>query len=165
MRFLVIATVLSLFALLGRTAFAASEADAAPTFTRLQFKGNAQSSEAYGVSYPRMPLSASGSGNATELGQFTLVYRGEISFTDLSTVESAQFIGSNGDSIEVTGVGQAAETTTSGIYTLVQIYKVTGGRGRFANAQGTITLNRTVNMISGLTYSTFEGYLLVPSQK
>jgi len=164
-RLLAIAAILSFFALLARMVLTASPVEATPVFTRFQFNGTAQSSEAYGVSYPRMQLSASGSGSATVLSQFTLVYRGELSFMDLSTVESAQFIGSNGDSINVTGVGQATESMTPGIYNLVQIYKVTGGSGRFTGAQGTITMDRTLNLTSGLTYSTFEGYLLVPSQK
>jgi hypothetical protein len=164
MRLLAIVIVLSFFALLGRTALAAPAA-ATPTFTRLQFKGSAQSPEVYSVSYPVMSLNASGSGIATELGQFTLVYQGEINLMDLSIVESAHFIGQSGNSIDVKGVGQATETTTPGIYHLVQIYKITGGTGRFAGAKGTITMDRTVNMTSGLTYSAFEGYLLIPSQK
>ncbi|HSJ89836.1 MAG TPA: hypothetical protein VK909_21675 [Anaerolineales bacterium] len=163
-RILIFACVVSFFALLGRTALAAPAADLSTKFTRLAFKGTAQSPEVYGASYPIVSLNASGSGIATELGQFTLVYKGEINLADLSTVETAQFAWPNGNRIDVTGVGQAIETARPGIYNLVQIYKVTGGSGRFIGAKGTITVNRIVNMASGLTYSTFDGYLLVASQ-
>ena len=161
-RILLFATVLSFLLLLGRTALAAPATEATTKYTRLQFKGTAQSPEVYDASYPIMSRSASGSGIATEFGQVTLVYQGEIDLTDLSTVESAQFLGANGNSINATGVGQATESSTPGIYDLVQIYKVTGGTGRFAGAKGTITMNRIVNFASGLTSSTFDGYILVP---
>ena len=157
-----IAAVLSFFLLLGQTAMPTPPAYVITKFTRLQFQGTAQSPEVYSTSYPVMSLSASGSGIANQLGEITLIYRGEIDLTDFSTVESAQFLAKNGDSIEVTGVGQATETATPGIFNVIQIYKVTGGTGRFTGARGTITLQRTMNMASGLTNSTFEGYLLLP---
>ena len=162
---LIFASVLSFFALLGRTVLDTSAAVDSQQFTRLQFKGTAQALDIYGASYPVVSLSANGSGSATELGQFTLVYKGEINLTDLSTVEVAQFAGLNGNRIDVTGVGQAAETARPGVYNLVQIYKVTGGTGRFVGVKGTVTVNRIVNMTSGLTYSTFDGYLLIPSPR
>ena len=161
-RILLFATVLSFLLLLGRTALAAPAAEATTKYTRLQFKGTAQSPEVYDASYPIMSRSASGSGIATELGQFTLTYHGQIDFTDLSTVESAEFLGVNGNSIKAVGVGQATESATEGIYDLLQIYKITGGTGRFSGAKGTITMNRIVNFASGLTSSTFEGYVLIP---
>jgi hypothetical protein len=160
---LIFASVLSFFVLLGRTVLGTAAAADSRQLTRLQFKGTAQALDVYGASYPMVSLSASGSGIATELGQFTLVYKGAINLTDLSTVEVAQFAGPNGNSIDMTGVGQAAETARPGVYNLVQIYKVTGGTGRFIGAKGTVTVNRIVNMASGLTYSTFDGYLLIAS--
>jgi hypothetical protein len=162
---LIFASVLSFFALLGRTVLGTAAAVDSRQLTRLQFNGTGQALEVYGASYPLVSLNASGSGIATELGQFTLIYKGEINLTDLSTVEVAQFAGLNGNNIEVTGVGQAAETARPGVYNLVQIYKVTGGTGRFVGAQGTVTVDRIVNMASGLTYSTFDGYLLIPSPR
>ena len=159
---LIFASVISFFALLGQTIMDTPAVAMAANVTRLQFKGTAQSPEMYGASYPIISVSATGSGIATELGQFALIYKGEINQIDLSTVESAQFVGLNGNSIDVTGVGQATETATSGIYNLIEIYKVTGGTGRFAGAKGTITVNRTVNMTNGQTTSTFDGYLLIP---
>jgi hypothetical protein len=162
--FFIVASALSFFTLLGRTVVV-NPGSASAQFTRLEFKGTAQSTEMYGANYPLIPITANGSGSGSELGQFVLSYKGEINMTDLSTVETAQFVGMNGNSINVTGVGQTATTTTPGIYSLIQIYKVTGGTGLYANAKGTITVNRTVNMTSGATSSTFDGFLLIPSGK
>ena len=160
---LIFASVISFFALLGQTILGTpASAAASAQFTRLQFQGKAQSPEMYGASYPIISVSATGSGIATEIGQFALIYKEELNQTDLSTVETAQFVGLNGNSLNVTGVGQATVTATSGIYNLIEIYKVTGGTGRFAGARGTITVNRTMDMTNGQTSSTFDGYLLIP---
>lgn len=162
--FLLVASVVSFFTLLGRTVVV-NPGNAGTQFTRLEFKGTAQSTEAYGANYPIIPVTANGSGSGSELGQFVLSYKAEINMTDLSTVETAQFLGLNGNSINVTGVGQTATTTSPGIYSLVQIYKVNGGTGLYSGAKGTITVNRTVNMTSGATSSTFDGFLLIPSKQ
>jgi hypothetical protein len=161
--FFLFASVISFFTVLSRT-IVINPASGTTQFTRLEFKGTAQSTEVYGAHYPVIPVTANGSGSATELGQFVLSYKGEINMTDLSTVEAAQFLGMNGNGINVTGVGQTTATTAPGIYSLIQIYKVTGGTGLYAGAKGTITLNRTVNLTSGLTTSTFDGYILVPQK-
>jgi len=68
----------------------------------------------------------------------------------------------NGDRMDLTGVGQTTESNTPSIFNIVQIYKITGGTGQYAGARGTITLKRIMNISSGLTASTFDGYILLP---
>jgi hypothetical protein len=59
---------------LARTAFAAPEsAIATEKLTRLPFKGTVQSMETYAINFPTMSVIASSSGNATQLGQFTVI--------------------------------------------------------------------------------------------
>ena len=89
-------------------------------------------------------------------------YQVEISLLDLSSIESAEFIGTRGDSIRAEAVGQAVENRTPGMLNVVDIYKITGGTGRFTGASGTITLNRLVSVTTGASFSTFEGYILMP---
>src|ERR1044071_8063546 len=88
---------------LTRTAFAAPAPETASkvtaNMTRLHCKGTVQSTETYVTVFPTMSVTATGSGNATQLGQFTIRYQVEISLLDLSGVESAEFMGSNGDSL------------------------------------------------------------------
>jgi hypothetical protein len=69
---------------------------------------------------------------------------------------------SNGDRLNLTGVGQATQSTKPSIFNIVQIYKITGGTGQYAEASGTITLHRIINIASGLTSATFDGYILIP---
>ena len=151
---------------LTRTAFAAPAPETASKvtgkMTRFPFKGTVQSTETYVTVFPIMSVTATGSGNATQLGQFTIRYQVEISLLDLSGVESAEFMGSNGDSLRAEAVGQATENQTPGMLNVVDIYKITGGTGRYAGASGTITLNRLVSVTTGAASSTFEGYILMP---
>ena len=148
------------------TVFAASTPETTPKVTdkvtRLSFNGTAQSMETYVTVYPTMSVTASGSGNATQLGQFTINYEVQVNFMDLSATESARFVGTNGDSLNVEAVGRAAENRTPGMLSLVEIYKITGGTGRFTGASGTITLNRVFSVTTGAAASTFEGYILMP---
>jgi len=161
-RLLMFAIALILLIPLARTAFAAPAGNVATQFRRLPISGTMQSTEAYDLKFMTMSVNANGSGTATQTGQFTIAYQGKVDFSDLSTTESARLTASNGDRIDLTGVGQATQSTTPSIFNIVQIYKITGGTGQFAGASGTITLNRIFNIASGLSSSTFEGYILVP---
>ena len=151
-----------------RTALAAPEQEATPDPTvtakmnRLPFSGTVQSTETSVTVFPTMSTTATGSGNATQLGAFTIHYQVEINLLDLSGTETAQFNGTNGDSLRAEAVGQATENRTPGMLNVVDIYKITGGTGRFDGARGTFTLNRLISVTTGAASSTFEGYLLLP---
>lgn len=165
-KLLVLAIALLFLIPLTRTAFAAPEPEmtskATTKMTRLPFKGTVQSTETSVTVFPTMSVTGSGSGNATQLGPFTINYQVEINLLDLSAVESAEFNGTKGDSIRAEAVGQATENRTPGMLNVVDIYKITGGMGRFNGASGTITLNRLVSVTTGASSSTFEGYILMP---
>src|SRR5215208_5459353 len=130
--------------------------------SRYVIKGTFQSTETSVSVFPTTSVTGSGSGDATELGSFTINYQAEISLLDLSSVESAEFTGTRGDRISAEAVGQAVENTTPGMLNVVDIYKITGGTGRFDGASGTMTLNRLVSVTTGAAYSRFEGYILLP---
>ena len=151
---------------LARTAFAAPAPAAAPNVTtnmaRLPFKGTIQSTETYVKVSPMMSVNASGSGNATQLGQFTVNYELEVNLLDLSGAGSVYFAGTSGDSIRAEGIGQAVPNRTPDMFNIVEIITITGGTGRFAGASGTITLNRLISITTGAAASTFEGYILMP---
>jgi hypothetical protein len=163
MKRLFISAIVMIFLIpLARTAFDAPDAKAATQFRRLPINGTMRSTEAYNLQLMIMSVNANGSGTASQLGQFAITYQGKVDFSDLSTTELAAMTASNGDRIELSGVGQATQSTTPSIFNIVQIYKITGGTGQYAEASGTITLNRIINIASGLTFGTFEGYILVP---
>lgn len=163
---LVLAIALLFLLPLTRRAFAAPTPESTPNataqMTRFALQGTVQSTETYVTVFPTMSVTATGSGNATQLGSFTISYQVEISLLDLSSVESAQFMGANGDSLRAEAVGQAVENRTPGMLNVIDIYKITSGTGRFTGASGTFTLNRLVSVTTGAANSTFEGYLLLP---
>src|SRR6266508_3004203 len=88
---------------LARTAFAAPGRNVAPqvttNLTRLPIKGTIQSNETYVTVFPTMSVTASGIGDGTQFGKFTVRYHTEISLLDLSLIESAQLMGANGNSL------------------------------------------------------------------
>jgi hypothetical protein len=149
-----------------RTGFAAPAAQATPNpgvkMTRLPFKGTIQSTETYVTISPMMSVSATGSGDATQLGQFTVNYELEVSLLDLSGIGTMYFAGTNGDSIQAKGIGQAVPNRTPDMFNVVEIYTITGGTGRFSGASGTITMSRLLSITTGAAASTFEGYILMP---
>lgn len=136
--------------------------DVPTNVNRFPFNGTVQSTETSVKVFPIMSATATGSGSATQFGSFSTRYQVEINLLDLSSTESAEFIGTNGDSLHAEAVGQATENRTPGMLNLVDIYKITGGTGRFSGASGTFTLNRLVSVTTGAASSTFEGYLLLP---
>src|SRR5215208_5126235 len=150
---------------LARTAFAAPSDDLSPAqATHLLFKGTIQSNETYSTVYPTLYVTANGSGNSAPLGTFTVSYHTEVNLLDFSETESAQFMGSNGDSLQTKGQGQSIEDRTPGMYNVIEIYTITGGTGRFAGASGTFTVKRLVSRTVGVASSRFEGYILITSK-
>ena len=149
---------------LTRTRFAAPAVTPVPTkTTRIPFKGTLQSNEAYSTIFPTMFVTATGSGEATVLGQITANYQTKVNLSDLSQSGSVSFAGINGDSLLAKGVGQAIEDRTPGMFSVVEIYTITGGTGRFARASGTLTLKRLVSVKASITSGSFEGYIVLPA--
>jgi hypothetical protein len=130
--------------------------------TRLPFKGTLQSNESYRTVFPTLFVTATGSGEATMLGQITVHYQTKVNLSDLSHSGSVSLAGIDGDSLLAKGAGQAIEDRTPGMFSVVEIYTITGGTGRFARASGTLTLKRLVRVKAGITSGSFEGYIVVP---
>jgi hypothetical protein len=151
-----------------KTVFAAPAVSAAPADTtkptRLPFKGTMQSNETYSTAFYTLFVTANGSGDATELGKFTVTYQMEANLRDMSVSESVYFAGTNGDSLQASAVGQAVEDRTPGMFKVIEIYTITGGTGRFDGASGTLTMNRLLSIDAGIASSTFEGYILLPQK-
>lgn len=137
----------------------------ASTFSNksLPFKGSIESVETYQANGPTVFVTASGSGEATQLGSYTVSYQVEVDLpTGTGTGLSAHFVAANGDSLFAEGSGQATPTEDPTVFSIVETLTITGGTGRFANARGSFTLNRTVNLATGETSGTINGQIGLP---
>jgi hypothetical protein len=76
----------------------------------------------------------------------------------MSSTGAATFTAANGDAVTSTVVGQATPTDAT-TFSIVEIYTITGGTGRFAGATGTFTLQSTVDETTGISSGTFSGVI------
>ena len=159
-KLIVSATIVPLLvvALAGTTLAAAAKEEK----RELPFKGTLQSVETYVVTPPNMSVTASGSGNATHLGQYAISYEVEVNLETLGGEGSAQLVAANGDILYANLLGQATPTGTTDVFNVVEEFTITGGTGRFANASGNFTLNREVNITTGVTSGTMNGTIILP---
>jgi len=113
---------------------------------------------------PPGTLSVDGSltGIATHLGRMTLNYKVTVNLADGSATGSAQLIAANGDFIFTTIVGKGEPTDTPGVNRIVEINTITGGSGRFTHAKGSFTLERLLELTTGVTSGSFHGTITSP---
>jgi hypothetical protein len=135
---------------------------AAPAERELLLKGSLQAQETNEVSFPTLFVTASGSGQATQLGRYAVSYQVEVNIPTSTGIASAQFVAANGDSLFAEGLGQGTETGTPGVVTIVERYTITGGTGRFEGASGTLTVERVLNQVTGETSGTLNGKIVLP---
>ena len=107
-------------------------------------------------------VDGNGKGIATHLGRFTLAWSVTVNLANGTGTGSAQLIAANGDIIYTTLVGQAEPTDTPGVNRIVEINTITGGTGRFSDAEGSFTLERLLDMTTGLTSGSFHGTITAP---
>lgn len=95
----------------------------------------------------------SGTGHASHLGAVTLTATDCITFgTSMSTFDRGNFIltAANGDRLTAEYSGKLRATSaTSLVFTLDGGYKITGGTGRFSDAEGGGTLSGTLDTQTG----------------
>jgi hypothetical protein len=126
------------------------------------FKGTFQATEtSVDFVFPYGYQDAIGSGNATQLGEYTIHYTVVVNVINITATESAEFVAANGDRLDAEGTGQATTTADPNIDNIVEQYTITGGTGRFAGATGSFTLNRVLNLPTGVTSGTFDGAIVL----
>ena len=108
---------------------------------------------------PPTTLSVNGSdaGIATHVGQFSYTYQLTVTLANGTATGSADLFAANGDNVYTTIVGSSEMTATPGVSSITEINTITGGTGRFAGAQGSFTVERTVNLATGFTSGSFHG--------
>ena len=121
------------------------------------FKGTVSAVETGVTVFPIRSIIREGGGTATYLGKYTERITMQINVLAMHSTGAATFTAANGDTLTATVEGQATLTQTPGVLSIVEVYTITGGTGRFADATGTFTLESTVTQATGLSSGTFSG--------
>jgi hypothetical protein len=129
---------------------------------QLPLKGQLQGTET-DTFFPTMfVVDGTGSGNATQLGRYTINFQAEVDLNTLSSSTSATLIAANGDRIFGEGWGQGTPTDDPNLASVVENFTITGGTGRFAGASGNFKLERLVHLDSGFSSGTISGMIVLP---
>jgi hypothetical protein len=88
-----------------------------------------------------------------------------VNLADGSAIGTSQLIAASGDVLYATTVGQGEPTDTAGVNRIVEINTIIGGTGRFNLARGSFTVERFVDLTTGLTFGSFHGTVTSPGAK
>lgn len=139
-------------------AFALALASLAVSATAAEtpFKGTVSAVETGVTAFPFRTITREGGGTATYLGNYTEHNTMQIFLPTLHGTGTATFTAANGDTLTTTVDGQATRTSPTTV-SIVEVYTVTGGTGRFADASGSFTLHSTLDQTTGASSGTLSG--------
>lgn len=104
-----------------------------------------------------------GSGNATQLGRFTVEVPHLVNQATRIAEGSYLFTAANGDTLSADFTGQAT-LVAPGVLSIVETAIITGGTGRFAGATGSFSGARMFYPATGATTGSFEGVVSTPGK-
>ena len=111
---------------------------------------------------PIVSVVVNATGNATQLGQFTLAIPHVVNRATRTAIGSYEFTAANGDTLTAEFTGTAMPTAVPGVLYIEETATITGGTGRFAGATGSFICERLFNTITGTTSGSFEGTISSP---
>jgi hypothetical protein len=134
----------------------------AATQPHVPFKGTLQGQDVDSrFTGTTVDVTTTGTGIGTLLGKFSFTEEVTVTFASLTSAGSAQFTAANGDRIDTTVAGSGIPITPSEI-SITEVFTITGGTGRFADAQGSFTVERVASAITFTTSGSFEGTITSP---
>jgi len=105
-------------------------------------------------------VETNGTGISTLMGQFSFHLLNTVDFLTSTSTGNAQFVAANGDSFNATVMGAGEQVGE--LISITEIYTITGGTGRFANARGSFTVERLASPTTFLTSGSFHGVMTNP---
>jgi hypothetical protein len=108
------------------------------------------------VNPPIVSVLTEGTGNATQLGLFTLEIPHVVNQAIRASEGTYVFTAANGDTLTAHFTGQAT-LLAPGVLSTSETATITGGTGRFAGATGSFVAERTFFVATGTTTGSFEG--------
>ena len=111
---------------------------------------------------PFLSVLVDATGNATQLGRFTLDIPHVVNRADLSAIGTYEFTAANGDTVIAEFTGIATPTDVPGVLYIEETATIIGGTGRFAGATGSFVSERLYDRVAGTTIGSFEGTISTP---
>jgi hypothetical protein len=146
------------FAVVAATAVSLASIAVSAVAAVTPFKGTANAVETSVVSFPIASVTRDGTGTATYLGKYTSHATLQVNVTTFFGTGTATFTAANGDTLSTHVVGQGTPNTVPPtVLSIEEVYTITGGTGRFADATGSFTLDNTLNVITHVSSGTFTG--------
>jgi hypothetical protein len=144
------------FALVAACAVSLATTAVSAVAAETPFKGTVTAVETGQTVFPIRTITREGTGTATYLGRYTEHVTAQINVLTMHGIGSATFTAANGDTLSASDVGQATRIGPT-MLSIVEVYTITGGTGRFADATGSFTLESTVEQTTGVSTGTFTG--------
>jgi hypothetical protein len=122
------------------------------------FKGTLEG--AYTIEFPSpliLLVEGTGTGNATQLGQYTFDYDETVNLTTGAGTGTYEFTAANGDKLTADWTGAGFPTDDPTILRIVENATISGGTGRFANASGSFTVERLFSFVTSSGGGSFHG--------
>ena len=111
---------------------------------------------------PYVRVDVDATGEATQLGKFTLSIPHVVDRSTFTAVGSYEFTAANGDKLFADFTGHSAPTADPNVIYIVETATITDGTGRFAGATGGFTAERWFDRVAGTTLGDFEGTISRP---
>ena len=111
---------------------------------------------------PFVMVDVEATGNATQLGLFTLDIPHVVNRATRTAIGTYEFTAANGDTVYAEFTGVATPTAIPGVLYIEETATITGGTGRFAGATGIFSVERWYDMVAGTTIGSFEGTISSP---
>ena len=120
------------------------------------FKGTLTAVETSQLVFPILSVNREATGTATYLGKYTEHATFQVDVRTGSATGTATFTAANGDTLTTNVAGQSTRTGPTTL-SIVEVYTITGGTGRFADATGSFTLESTLDQVTGVSSGTLTG--------
>ena len=144
------------FALVAASAVSLASSAVSAVAAETPFKGTLNAVETSHLVFPIASVDREGTGTATHLGKYAEHVTLQVNVLTGSSTGASTFTAANGDTLTASITGQSTPTSP-GVLSIVEVYTITGGTGRFAGATGTITLESTLNLATEDSSGTFSG--------
>lgn len=111
-------------------------------------------------------VETNGTGTGILFGRFTFTLETTINVANLTDTGIAHFKAANGDTIDATYTSvipaELTPTPDGVVFSIKEVYTITGGTGRFAGAQGSFLMERVADPQKFITFGSFQGTITSP---